>query len=200
MKFLSSMLNKLRGEPQEPATYGTVQAAEKPQRAPLLPPSQKKQQMAALQSGYNEMLDLSRSIRDHLESQQELQVKIGETLDQVPEAVGHLRHICRNADRQTEAISSLVDSTGKTQEMLHDVMRRSERRLVLTLTLFLLTIIAVIGGGIYLVLPQYQQQPQQIAVVEKVEAKTPEVAEEPEIVDVPTEREQPEKKRRFLFF
>lgn len=196
MKFLSGILNKLRGAPQEPATYGTVQAAEKPPRTTLLPPSQKKQQMAALESGYHEMLDLSRSIRDHLESQQELQVKIGATLDQVPEAVGHLRHICRNADRQTEAISTLIESTCKTQEMLHDAVRRSERRLVLTLALFLLSILAVVGGGIYLLLPQYKQP----AETGKITAEAAEMDKEATTADRPAESEEPQKRRPFLLF
>lgn len=156
MKFISGILEKLRGTPDPMATYSTVQASQKPQRTSLLPPSQKKQQLAALQSGYNEMLDLTRSIRDHLASQNEVQTKISTTLEHLPETVSHLQHICRNADRQSEAIYSLMESTCQTQEMLHDSIRRSERRMALTLTLFLLAIITVIGGGISWVLPQYR--------------------------------------------
>lgn len=205
MKFFSSMLNKLRNTPQElPPAYGTVQAAEKPPRTSLLPPSQKKQQLAALQEGYNEMLELSRSIRDHLESQQSLQGKVSEALEQVPEAVSHLRQICRTAEHQNSAISTLVESTCKTQEMLHDAMRRSERRMVLILALFLLTIVSVIGGGFYLLAPQSaQQQPQPVVQHAELKPETPavEAATDIEQAEAPVaEAPAPEKKRRFLFF
>jgi hypothetical protein len=157
MKFITNLLKKMRGQsPEQPQAYGKVQGSAKPSHT-LLPSSHKKQQIAALQSGYEEMLDLSRSIRDHLDSQQALQLKIGETLDQVPEAVGHLRQICRNADRQSEAISNLVESTCTTQEMLQKLVLRSERRMALLLSLFLLVVMTVIGGGFYLALPLLKQ-------------------------------------------
>jgi hypothetical protein len=179
MKFITDLLNKMRGHSEQPATYGTVQRSAKPSHT-LLPPSHKKQQIAALQSGYEEMLDLSRSIRDHLDSQQALQLKIGETLDQVPEAVGHLRQICRNADRQSEAISSLVESTCTTQEMLQKLVLRSERRMVLLLTLFLLVVMTVVGGGVYLALPLLKQNaPVSEQTPASVETEIPVVEEVP---------------------
>ena len=177
MRFLTDLLNKLRKQPEQAATYGTVNPNN--QHSSLLPPSHKKQQMAALQSGYDEMLDLSRSIRDHLDSQQELQVKIGETLDQVPEAVGHLRQICRNADRQSEAISNLVESTCTTQEMLHKLVLRSERRMMLALTLFILVMLTAVGGGVYLALPRFKQAQPAPTETAPVELKKPAIIAEP---------------------
>lgn len=90
-------------------------------------PSRQERQLASLQSGYFEMIDLVRSIRDHLDRQQNVQSKVVEVLAKVPEALDGMKTLNAAANQQVEVLNVLrqqVESSVAHDRQLVDSMNR----------------------------------------------------------------------------
>jgi len=77
----------------------------------LRPGSKRDRQIAWLQAGYSEMLELMRTIRQHLERQEDVQHKMVSVLERVPESMESLKGITRVAEQQGEMINLLRQQT-----------------------------------------------------------------------------------------
>ena len=140
--------------------------------------SRKKQQAVAIQNGYLEMVDLIRSIRTHLDRQEDVQTRVLGMLEKVPdtmerqhevmnlfkeqlqgnlendkkltESMGRLNDTLSSMDDSQKAsartVTDLIHRSRESEQLLREVMRRSERRVTFLLVLFFL---AVIGLGFY---------------------------------------------------
>lgn len=64
-------------------------------------------QIAALQQGYQETVELIRSIREHLEQQNELQQQVARSLDELTPAVTGLQGLRGATEKQTEVLDGL---------------------------------------------------------------------------------------------
>ena len=70
-------------------------------------PSRRARQLAALEGGYNELLGLIRTIREHLDRQDAVQREIVESLQRLPESLQHLRAVARAAEQQSQVLDLL---------------------------------------------------------------------------------------------
>ena len=64
-------------------------------------------QIAWLQAGYSETLDLLRSIRQHLDRQEDVQVKMANVLDRLPESMEGLQSVNKAAEQQVVVLDLL---------------------------------------------------------------------------------------------
>lgn len=71
------------------------------------PVSKRDRQIAWLQAGYSETLDLMRSIRQHLDRQEDIQVKMANVLDRLPESMDGLKSVNKAAEQQVEVLGLL---------------------------------------------------------------------------------------------
>ena len=71
------------------------------------PVSKRDRQIAWLQAGYSETLDLMRSIRQHLDRQEDVQVKLANVLDRLPESMEGLKSVNKAAEQQVEVLGLL---------------------------------------------------------------------------------------------
>jgi hypothetical protein len=140
--------------------------------------SRKKQQAVAMQNGYLEMVDLVRSIRTHLDRQEDVQTRVLTMLEKVPdtmdrqhevmtlfkqqlegnlendrkltESMGQLNGTLSSMDDTQKAsartVTDLIHRSRESEQLLREVMRRSERRVTFLLIFFFL---ALIGAGFY---------------------------------------------------
>jgi hypothetical protein len=141
----------------------------------LRPGARREEQMAALQSGYQEVLELIRSIREHLARQQEGQERVLHHLDRIPDAV---RGLTRHAEQQTEMFGlirqqietnvsrdqKMVESIGRfndtlsgldathrnTVDAVSSLVTRSERRLAVMMGLLALIALLVLASFVFL--------------------------------------------------
>ena len=99
-----------------PSTSGAATPVEPPTKkeswlSRLRPGSKRDRQIAWLQAGYSETLELMRTIRQHLERQEDVQHKMVAVLERVPESMESLKGITRVAEQQGEMISLLRQQT-----------------------------------------------------------------------------------------
>ena len=160
--------------------------------ARLRPGSQRERQIAWLQAGYSEMLDLVRSIRTHLDRQEDIQHKLIGTLEHLPESLDGLKGISKATEQQVEVlsllhnqiessvrhdqqlvesmnhfnetlglmdetsrnsgrtVSDLVQRSREAEDLLKDVIERSERRVAFLITVFVLVTFVAVGSLLYL--------------------------------------------------
>jgi hypothetical protein len=71
------------------------------------PGSKRDRQIAWLQAGYSETLDLMRSIRQHLDRQEDVQVKMANVLDRLPESMDGLKSVNKAAEQQVVVLGLL---------------------------------------------------------------------------------------------
>ena len=71
------------------------------------PGSKRDRQIAWLQAGYSETLDLLRSIRQHLDRQENVQVKMASVLDRLPESMEGLKSVHKAAEQQVVVLGLL---------------------------------------------------------------------------------------------
>jgi len=71
------------------------------------PGSKRDRQIAWLQAGYSETLDLMRSIRQHLDRQEDIQVKMANVLDRLPESMDGLKSVNKAAEQQVVVLGLL---------------------------------------------------------------------------------------------
>ncbi len=71
------------------------------------PVSKRDRQIAWLQAGYSETLDLMRSIRQHLDRQEDVQIKLANVLDRLPESMEGLKSVNKAAEQQVEVLGLL---------------------------------------------------------------------------------------------
>ncbi len=122
MGKLSDFISKLKKPTppeNDPAHYiditpGSDDKAKAPPAAPKegwlsrwKPVSKRDRQIAWLQAGYSETLDLMRSIRQHLDRQEDVQVKLANVLDRLPESMEGLKSVNKAAEQQVEVLGLL---------------------------------------------------------------------------------------------
>ena len=142
--------------------------------------SRKKQQTAAMQHGYLEMVDLIRAIRSHLDRQETVQTRVLAMLEKVPgamdrqhevmtmfkqqlengmennrrltDSMGNLNNTLSAMDESQKAssrtITDLIHRSRESEQLLREVMRRSERRMTALVIFFFLAVVAL---GFYFV-------------------------------------------------
>jgi hypothetical protein len=71
------------------------------------PGSKRDRQIAWLQAGYHEMLELMRGIRAHLDRQEDVQHKMVEALEHLPGSLDGLKSVGRAAEQQVEVLGLL---------------------------------------------------------------------------------------------
>lgn len=65
------------------------------------------EQIAILQAGYEEMLDLARTVRSHLERQAQVQERLLGLLEELPGSLQSVRQLGEGAQRQTEILERI---------------------------------------------------------------------------------------------
>lgn len=71
------------------------------------PGSKRDRQIAWLQAGYSETLDLLRSIRRHLDRQEDVQIKMANVLERLPESMEGLKSVNKAAEQQVVVLGLL---------------------------------------------------------------------------------------------
>ena len=152
-------------------------------------PSKRDQQLATLQDGYSEMLELMRTIRQHISLQSANQQEL---YSHIPTAIDGLEKFGRHAEQQTQLlnvinqqfeknsrrdeqlshsmervsdtlsqmdknnretaliIQEFAERTQVAEDLVRNVLLRSQRRLVFMVVLLLLTTLFVTGTALYM--------------------------------------------------
>ncbi len=174
------------------------------------PGAQRERQIAWLQAGYSEMLNLMRGIHAHLDRQEDVQHKLVAALEQLPPSLESLKSLGKAAEQQVEALSllreqlaqsvqhdqqladsmnrfnqtlGLLDETARASgrtvaelvqqareedRLLHEMVRRSERRMMIIVGVFVFVVaMLVVAGGVMFYTLQQRAIPK-----ERVPAKT----------------------------
>ena len=96
------------------------------------PVSKRDRQIAGLQAGYTEMLDLVRGLREHLERQQQVQEKMVQVLDRLPDSIDGLKNVGKAAEQQVEVLSLLrnqIEAGTRHDQQLVDSMKQFNQTL-----------------------------------------------------------------------
>jgi len=140
----------------------------------IRPGAKREQQVAALQAGYDEVVELVEAIQDHLRNQQETQ---REMLKQLPAAVDGLHRVAESTRRQTEALDlihrqlkesgdrdrrllesmtgfketmqSLAESSQSSEKLMRDMIERTEQRMILLVGVIMVLVLLVLGVAVY---------------------------------------------------
>ena len=180
--------------------------------------SRKKQQTAAMQHGYLEMVDLIRAIRSHLDRQETVQTRVLAMLEKVPgamdrqhevmtmfkqqlengmennrrltDSMGNLNNTLSAMDESQKAssrtITDLIHRSRESEQLLREVMRRSERRMTALVVFFFLAVVAL---GFYFVrFPRRPAAPRPAAPAAAVVAAAPEAAPAPPAAEKPADK------------
>lgn len=180
--------------------------------------SRKKQQTAAMQHGYLEMVDLIRAIRSHLDRQETVQTRVLAMLEKVPgamdrqhevmtmfkqqlengmennrrltDSMGNLNNTLSAMDESQKAssrtITDLIHRSRESEQLLREVMRRSERRMTALVIFFFLAVVAL---GFYFVrFPRRPAAPRPAAPVTAAVAAAPEPAPAPPAAEKPVDK------------
>ena len=114
-----SKLKKTSPPDNDPANYIdiTPDSGDKSKASPAVqkenwlarwrPGSKRDRQIAWLQAGYSETLDLMRSIRQHLDRQEDVQVKMANVLERLPESMDGLKSVNKAAEQQVVVLGLL---------------------------------------------------------------------------------------------
>ena len=188
--------------------------------------SRKKQQTAAMQHGYLEMVDLIRAIRSHLDRQETVQTRVLAMLEKVPgamdrqhevmtmfkqqlengmennrrltDSMGNLNNTLSAMDESQKAssrtITDLIHRSRESEQLLREVMRRSERRMTALVIFFFLAVVAL---GFYFVrFPRRPAAPRPAAPAAAAVAAVPAPAEQPAVAaPAPPAAEKPADKK-----
>jgi hypothetical protein len=166
------------------------------------PGSKRDRQIAWLQAGYQEMLDLMRGIRQHLDRQEDVQHKVARALELLPGSLESLKDVGRAAEQQVEVLGllrqqieagvqhdaqlvesmnrfnetlgvldetsrtsgrtvvDLVEKSKESENLLRDVIRRSQRSFMLMSFTFIAAVFLGIAAAVYFIVvnPQALQR------------------------------------------
>ncbi len=153
--------------------------------------AKREQQLTALQQGFSELVDLTRSIREHMDQQARTQETLLEMMKHIPGAVEGLKSVGKATEQQTETlsllkqqleaaarneghlvesmrsfnktlalmdemskrtsqtVSSIADQTKDSEDLLRNILERSERRLVYMIVTLMVVTLTVLGVGLY---------------------------------------------------
>lgn len=154
-------------------------------------PTRKEQQINALQQGFQELVGLTRSIREHMDQQVATQKTLVDLLRHMPDAVEGLKSVGKVTEQQSETlallkkqlesnvrhdeqmmesikrfndtlslmdktsqgtaqtVATLADRTRESEDLLREILARSEKRLVYLISTLVVITIAVLGFGFY---------------------------------------------------
>lgn len=84
----------------------------------------KRQNMAELQRGYEEVIGVVRRIGDHLDEQSDRSERIVELLDRLPQALDVMPEISRQNIRLLESITEYLDESRRREESINDTLDR----------------------------------------------------------------------------
>ncbi len=96
------------------------------------PESKRDRQIAWLQAGYSETLNLMRGIRDHLERQEDVQHKMVDVLGRLPDSMDNLKNVGKAAEQQVEVLGLLkqqLESSTRHDQQLIESMNRFNQTL-----------------------------------------------------------------------
>ena len=141
-KWREAMKRDVAGEPYIDVTpqeeANTMQEENKPKRGGWLArwraPKRQERQLATLQEGFNELVGLTRSIREHMEQQSATQRSLVELMDQLPGAVEGLKSVGDATKQQTETLQLLkqqLESAARNEEHMVESMRSFNKTLTL---------------------------------------------------------------------
>lgn len=156
-------------EGQPPHTDGFLQR--------LRPRSKRDRQIATLQEGYYEMLNLVRSISDHLNRQRDVQEQMTTVLKDMPEAMQGLKSVNKAAEQQVEVLNllrrqlhssnehdqqliqsmanfnrtlgTIGETSRQSESLLRHLIERSERRMMFVVSVMAALIFIGIGTLAY---------------------------------------------------
>lgn len=117
--------------------------ADKPDAIPAPPPktswltrwspgARRDRQIAWLQAGYSEMLSMMRGINDHLQRQEDVQHKMVDVLERLPDSMDGLKSVGKAAEQQVEVLALLrnqLDSSVRHDQQLVESMNQFNRTL-----------------------------------------------------------------------
>lgn len=89
---------------------------ERGQKRRFWKPSKREQQIATLQSGYVELMEVNRSIREYMDQQVLAQQRLLSAIEQLPEAAQRLEHVSNAVDQQTASLESIREQLGTHQQ------------------------------------------------------------------------------------
>ncbi len=154
-------------------------------------PQKREKQLATLQEGFSELVDLTRSIREHMDQQARTQQTLLDMMQHIPGAVDGLKNVGKASEQQTETlallkrqleaaarnedhlvesmrsfnktlalmddmskrtsqtVSSMAERTRDSEDLLRNILERSERRLVWMIVTLMVVTLAVLGVGLY---------------------------------------------------
>lgn len=164
-------------------------------------PKRQERQIATLQEGFNELVGLTRSIREHMEQQALTQATLVSMLEHMPGAVEGLKGVGEATKQQTETlqllrqqletasrneglmvdsmnnfnktltlmddmskhtsqtVTTMADRTRDSEDMLRNLLERSERRLISMIVTLIIVTLSVLGVGLYIGLGQRGDEP-----------------------------------------
>lgn len=97
-------------------------------------PRQQARQLATLQEGFNELVGLTRSIREHMDQQSQTQKTLTELLSHVPDAVAGLKQVGQATQQQTETLGLLkkqLEAAARNEGHMVESMRQFNQTLTL---------------------------------------------------------------------
>jgi len=97
-------------------------------------PKNDERQIKALQQGFVELVDLTRSIREHMDQQARTQKAVVDLMQHLPGAVEGLQHMGKATEQQTETLSLLrkqLETSGRHEEQMVEGFRNFNRTLEL---------------------------------------------------------------------
>lgn len=163
-------------------------------------PKRQERQIATLQEGFNELVGLTRSIREHMEQQALTQSTLVSMLEHMPGAVEGLKGVGEATKQQTETlqllkkqlesaarneglmvdsmenfnktlqlmddmskhtsqtVTTMADRTRDSEDMLRNLLERSERRLIAMIVTLIIVTLSVLGVGLYIGLGQRAEE------------------------------------------
>jgi len=130
----------------------------------------KEQQLTLLQDGYFELVDAVGSIRDFMAEQQNTQRQMAESLNALPRAAEGLKEIGQATEKHVVALESIrtqlssfaerdekvvgilsdfSNRASESENQLIELLKRSEKRLMIFIVALIMLTLLVLGAGVY---------------------------------------------------
>lgn len=97
-------------------------------------PKKREQQLATLQQGFTELVDLTRSIREHMDQQARTQKTLVDMMQHIPGAVEGLQSVGKATEQQTETLALLrkqLEAAARNEDHMVESMRSFNQTLTL---------------------------------------------------------------------
>lgn len=97
-------------------------------------PKRREQQLATLQQGFNELVELTRSIREHMDQQVRTQKTLLDMMEHIPGAVEGLQSVGKAAEQQTETLDLLrkqLEAAARNEDQMVAGMQNFNKTLTL---------------------------------------------------------------------